>query len=53
MPCRMGRREGKGSGSSRVVLGRRSSKRDMQRLKSGKGEEVRDFIRMFIITSGL
>ena len=48
-----GRREGKGSGSSGFVFAGRSSRRDMQRLKSGKGEEVRAFMRMLMTTSGL
>lgn len=33
----MGRSEGKGSGSSGLVGNGRSSSREMQRLKSGKG----------------
>jgi len=50
---RTGSRDGRGSGSSRLLLGTRSSRRDMQRLKSGNGDEVRAFIRMLITTSGL
>lgn len=49
----MGRRAGSGSGSSRVALMGLSSRRDMQRLKSGRGDAVRDFMRMLMITSGL
>jgi hypothetical protein len=50
---RTGSRDGKGSGSSRLVLGVRSSRRDMQRLKSGKGDAVRAFMRILTTTSGL
>ena len=48
-----GRSVGRGSGSSRVEFAGRSSKRDMQRLKSGRGDAVRAFIRMLMTTSGL
>lgn len=48
-----GRRAGRGSGSSGLTLGGRSSRSDMQRLKSGNGDDVRAFMRMFITTSGL
>lgn len=50
---RTGKSVGRGSGSSRVALGGRSSMRDIQRLKSGKGDAVRAFMRMLITTSGL
>lgn len=49
----MGKRAGSGSGSSRFALGDLSSSRAMHRLKSGKGDAVRDFMRMLITTSGL
>ena len=53
-----GQELGSGSGSSWGALGEgppagRSSRREMQRLKSGKGEEVRALMRMLITTSGL
>lgn len=50
---RVGSSDGRGSGSSRLLLGIRSSSRDIQRLKSGKGDAVRAFMRMLITTSGL
>lgn len=52
-PLRIGRSVGRGSGSSREALTGRSSRREMQRLKSGKGHAVSDFMRMLITTSGL
>lgn len=49
----MGRRDGKGSGSSWLALIGRSSRSDMHRLKSGSGDAVRAFMRMLMTTSGL
>ena len=50
---RIGRRAGKGSGSSGLAGNGRSSRREMQRLKSGNGTDVRDFRRMLMTTSVL
>ena len=50
---RTGRRVGSGSGSSGLEGELGSSRREMQRLKSGKGDEVRALMRMLITTSGL
>ena len=49
----MGKSEGSGSGSSGLEATGRSSRREMQRLKSGKGRTVKALIRMLITTSGL
>ncbi len=49
----MGSRTGNGSGSSSVAFGGLSSRMAMHRLKSGKGDAVRDFMRILITTSGL
>lgn len=49
----MGSKEGNGSGSSRLELFDRSSRREMQRLKSGRGDAVIAFMRMLTTTSGL
>lgn len=49
----VGRSVGRGSGSSVFVLGSLSSRRDMQRLKSGKGSAVKALRRMLMTTSGL
>lgn len=44
---------GSGSGSSNWVLLDLSSRSDMQRLKSGKGEAVRALMSILMTTSGL
>lgn len=50
---RSGKSVGNGSGSSSAEFGGRSSRRDMQRLKSGKGSAVRALSRILMTTSGL
>ena len=49
----IGRSSGRGSGSSRFEAMGRSPRSAMQRLKSGKGTAVRDFVRTLMMTSGL
>jgi hypothetical protein len=49
----MGNMVGIGSGSSKLIVRGRSSRREIHRLKSGSGEVVNDFMRMLMTTSGL